>query len=325
MEKRSAIDQLAEDMKKKIGRVYTDREFGEIFVGPKCPKPWGHFITQITRDSIKHFVDGIGDLNILYRDREYAKRTKYGCLIAPPNFLRCVRDAQPPEAVPSGVSGFYAGSEWEWFRPICEGDEFTWRTNSPSDVQLKPSKFAGKLLISYEKTELIRQGGEVVGMYKSWVIWTERKKAVEMGSYADIAKMPEYTVEDINKIYTAQDKEVIRGATPRYWEDVEVGEELLPVVRGPYTLIEEIAWTVGKGCPMTMSDRLYRLLIEHDPGLAKYYDPTLKIYLNSVTAHYNSDLARKGGVPRFFDAGAQREAWCGMVFTNWMGNDGCVP
>jgi acyl dehydratase len=71
-----------EDMKKRIGEVHTSerkslplvRNFQEI----------ARDNTQITRDSIRHFGDAIGDLNPLYCDREYAKKTKYGCFIAPP-------------------------------------------------------------------------------------------------------------------------------------------------------------------------------------------------------------------------------------------------
>jgi acyl dehydratase len=46
--------------------------------GPKWTKPVVAFDTQVTRDSIKHFVDGIGDLNPIFRDKNYAKKTKYG-------------------------------------------------------------------------------------------------------------------------------------------------------------------------------------------------------------------------------------------------------
>ena len=56
----------------------------------------------MTRDGIKHFVDGIGDINPLYRDMNYARGSKYGCLIAPPTFLETINYSQHPERFPPG-------------------------------------------------------------------------------------------------------------------------------------------------------------------------------------------------------------------------------
>ena len=41
------------------------------------------FNNEGTRDAIWHFADGIGDNNPLWRDIEYAKKTRFGCLVAP--------------------------------------------------------------------------------------------------------------------------------------------------------------------------------------------------------------------------------------------------
>lgn len=44
----------------------------------------------VNPDSIRHFVDGIGDPNPLYRDEEYARNTRYKSLVAPPSWLYSV-------------------------------------------------------------------------------------------------------------------------------------------------------------------------------------------------------------------------------------------
>jgi hypothetical protein len=36
-----------------------------------------------SKDAIRHFCDGIGDPNPLFRDEEYAKKTRYGSIVAP--------------------------------------------------------------------------------------------------------------------------------------------------------------------------------------------------------------------------------------------------
>ena len=43
----------------------------------------GQFNEYASTDSIRHFVQGIGDVNPLWTNHEYARKTKYGEIIAP--------------------------------------------------------------------------------------------------------------------------------------------------------------------------------------------------------------------------------------------------
>jgi acyl dehydratase len=129
----TTVQEMYEEYKMKLGHVYTPGEFGEVLGGPKYPKPFVGFNRQATIDTIMHFVDGIGDLNPIYRDEEYAKKTKYGCLIAPPCFLYSVWWAGTGLEMQPDFHGWYAGSEWEWFRPICVGDRIDWRRRGHCD------------------------------------------------------------------------------------------------------------------------------------------------------------------------------------------------
>jgi hypothetical protein len=119
----TTVEQYVEELKKGLNKVYIN-EWGTQMAGPKWPRPVFAFNTQVTRDAIKHFVDGIGDLNPIFRDREYAKKTKYGCLISPPTFLYTIGYGQypdPPGFPPlKNFNNPYAGDEYEWFRPVCE-------------------------------------------------------------------------------------------------------------------------------------------------------------------------------------------------------------
>ncbi len=301
-EKLSPLDQLIEDWGKLIGRVYTSEE--NIARGPEYRKPF--YNTEVTLDGIRHFVDGIGDLNPLFRNREYANKSKYKCLIAPPNYLYTISYAQRPydhgPMIP-GIAGFYSGSTREWFRPVCEGDRFTYRVMCPSENILMRSKFAGRKVLGYEKVDYYRQGGELVAGYSSYETWAEEEKIKEMNKYGNLAKMPEYTEKDLEEIYAAQDRDEIRGAKPRYWEDVKVGDELTPVVRGPISETEALAWHAG-GHAHYLSDRLNRLLWAKEP-LERVFEAGLRL------AH-----------PRPGLAGQQPEAWRFILLTNWMGDDG---
>ncbi len=72
-EKLSPLDQLIEDWGKLIGRVITSEEHrarGPGFTNNTLNR-------EVSEDTIRIFVDGEGDLNPLFRDPEYAKKTKY--------------------------------------------------------------------------------------------------------------------------------------------------------------------------------------------------------------------------------------------------------
>ena len=316
-DKMTIIQQFAADMTAKIGETRTYKEYSSD--DPDYRQEY--FNSQVSQDGIRHFVDGIGDINPLYRDLKYAQNSRYRCLIAPPTFLETINYAQHPDIVPPGVQGFLSGFEWEYFRPVCEGDKYTAKVIYPQDVQLKPSRFAEQLVMIYEKGDLIRQGGETVASYRSWVIFVEGRKAAGHNAQKAPPEMPKYSKEEIELIYRAQDKEIPRDREPRYWEDVEVGQELPSVVRGPYTLSEKFAWFVGKGNPPScVSDRLFRIIEDKHNGNQGIYDADLNIFIRP--SMFDTRNSGERGVPRVHDAGAQRNAWRNMVFTNWIGDEG---
>jgi hypothetical protein len=302
-EKLSPIDQLYIEWNKNIGHIITSEQHRAK--GPGFANSVLNW--DCTRDGIRIFADGEGDLNPLFRDREYAKKTKYKCLVAPPNYLYTICYAQRPydhgPMIP-GIAGFYSGCEREFFRPICEGDQFTYRIMCPSRNVMKQSKFAERIVQSFEAVDYYRQSWELVANYSSYETWADESKIKERNKYGNLDKMPVYSENDLKEIYTAQDREEIRGANPRYWEDVNVGDELTPVVRGPVNDIEARAWHAGGHAHM-LSERLSRILWAEQP-LEKDFD------MNVIgMAH-----------PREAVAGQQPEAWRFILLTNWMGDDG---
>jgi len=90
-------------------------------------RPWR---TEATRDAIYHLALAIGDLSPLYLDEEYARRTRWGTLIAPPiivnsmDTLRAVGSSGLPEGLP-GVHSIWTGSRYEWERSVRLGDRVT--------------------------------------------------------------------------------------------------------------------------------------------------------------------------------------------------------
>jgi hypothetical protein len=309
----STVEQYVEELKKGMGKVHIN-EWNAQIGGPKFPRPMVCFNTQVTRDSIKHFVDAIGDLNPLFRDREYAKKTKYGCLIAPPVILYSIAYAHYPEHPLQEFSPLYAGDDYEWFSPISEGDEIDWKTTFPTDIKTKQTKTSGTTAFLYGKHEFSRhQDGVPLATCNFWLVVVKHLEGAQLIAGSGPDKFPEHTEEYIKEVYAAQDRELVRGAEPRYWEDVEVGEELTPVVRGPFTVGEYVSWIIAAGEYYYCSDRLYRFI--HEQTGWGIYNPALKVYQNFKDSGYDFH-GKVGGW------GSQRTSWVDMVLTNWMGDEG---
>src|SRR5437879_3163462 len=115
-----SLEQYAELLERAIGTQYHN-EWSPAMLGARFPRPRVGFNTQVTRDSIRHLVDAIGDLNPLYRDLAYAERTKFRCVVAPPTILYSVAYgfyADPLEFPTSpDFPQTYASDAYEWNAP----------------------------------------------------------------------------------------------------------------------------------------------------------------------------------------------------------------
>lgn len=220
-----------------------------------------------------------------------------------------------------GIHGWHSGNDWEWYRPILEGDEFTY-TSTLTDLVEKPSRMAGRIFIGTEEALFRNQRGELVAKSRAWAVVAERSAAGEKGKYRHISPAT-YTPEDIERIYSDYDKEVIRGANPRYWEDVQVGEELTPVVKGPLSVRDMNCWLMGAGSPYMKAHGIFVAYQRRHPAIGMIDSTTGQIDVPELV-HMEPTRAQEIGVPGAYDYGAQRISWLGHLLTNWVGDDGFV-
>ena len=299
-------DEAIAELKKRLGVVWRPRQ--------------PYFNTVVCKDAIRHFVYGIGDPNPLWIDKEYASKTKYGCLLAPPLFLYSVYWPAAGRGMP-GVHAWHSGDDWEFYKPVVENDELTY-TNTLVDVVEKESKMAGKTVIQYHEITYINQRDELVAKCLDWCVRAGRRASREGGKYADITKAT-YTAKDLNAIYRAYDAEEIQGANPRYWEDVNVGDELTPVVKGPLSLRDIYAWLMGAGSPFMRAHGFALSFLHRHPGTDMVDSTTGQMDVPELV-HMEESRAQEIGIPGAYDYGCQRISWLGHLLTNWMGDDGLL-
>ncbi|MBI4233592.1 MAG: MaoC family dehydratase N-terminal domain-containing protein [Chloroflexi bacterium] len=78
---------------------------------------------------IRRFADAIQDPNLLWRDPQFARKTRYRGVVAPPSFYHCLREvgyARVELPIPPQLKGgLNGGNEFEFFRPLRPGDVIT--------------------------------------------------------------------------------------------------------------------------------------------------------------------------------------------------------
>ena len=318
VEQKWDLESLKQELKENYRKIFSSADMVQFWGGDRYPGPFVFFNREATRDTMVHFVDGIGDTNILYRDEEYGKKSVYGTMPAHPSFVFTVCSLAQAPSVKGTAIGWDAGYEVEWFRPLLKGESFDWRVMYPSKVEEKESVMAGKSLIISTECEFVDQKKEPVAISREWCVSVETDKAAALKKYADV-KLYEYTEKELAEIYAEQDSESHRGAVPRYWEDVNEGDELTPIIRGPLNMMEVIAWVIGCGSPISKTDNLWRRI---DTYGRRAQDPVTKVMLNLELVHMYDTVGKMVGVPAAYDFGVQRVAWLSSLMTNWMGDTG---
>ena len=271
-------------------------------------------------DPVRHWCEGIGDGNPLWYDREYGPSSSVGMNLAPPSYLYSVCTSWVQLGLP-GVHGFHSGSDWHWVKPIPHGEEIDF-VIWVDDVEEKQSRTAGKAVVIYYSTVYFDKNREVFGRVRSYSFRMERSSERGSGKKAttELAKWSDEELEEIEQKYL---NEKARGAETRYWEDVEVGQELEPVHKGPLCLTDMIAFYAGA---MVVPAPAHGLAVQDKQKHPHWWfrnkdngglEPPVRV-------HESEDVAIEAGLPAPYDIGVQRNSWLIHLLTNWAGDDGFI-
>ena len=298
-----------DDLRKRIG----------VKIG-QTAEPWCY---EATRDNIRHYAHGIGDDNPLWCDPEYAARSHYGGIVALPSFMFATsRIVSGYVGGLPGVHAMWSGADWIWHQPVHRNDEI--RTEAYlKELTEHQTRFAGRAVQQTYHVDFFNQTGDKVAEADSWCFRTERDQAREQGTkYKEVrAREPRrYTDEELGEAYKLYRDEEIRGATPRYWEDVKEGETLPVMFKGPMTVTGFIAYAQGWGGLYIRANKIAWKLIDAHPGVGiknRFGIPDVP-----ERVHWEEDFALEVGAPGAYDYGPERTSWLTHQLTNWMGDTG---
>ena len=154
-------------------------------------KSIGNVACEVEKGAIKRFADAVGETNPLYWDEEYAAKSRYGSIIAPPGFFgwavklppgatfqRPTDISDPPEATEEmrealAKAGYAnvldGGIEYEFFQPVKAGDLLTAKSTI-KDVREREGK-TGKMAFVIIETIYYNKENEQVAVARATAIY----------------------------------------------------------------------------------------------------------------------------------------------------------
>lgn len=285
---------------------------------------WPSFAEDIAPIDVRRWaLYSTGDDNPLWCDEEYARKTVWGGVIAPPTFLYTIDSTIVAPGL-RGIQWIYGGTRWEHFVPVRLGDRITARARLIRMTE-KSGAHARRLIVQTGEVLYHNQRNELVSRAEADVLRVPRRRSGAGLTGFDerrAAGRHRYSAEEIEQVRQAYLAETRRGAEPRYWEDVSVGDRLDPVVKGPLTLVDIMAFYAGRRNTYPPL-RLAFLERERHPANV-YVSPSTGIPVHPAAGHFDEEIAHEIGMPGAYDQGWMRANWLAHLVTNWCGDDAWV-
>jgi acyl dehydratase len=293
---------------------------------------WSTWNEEASRDAIRHFAFGYGDDNPMWWDPDYAATTRWGGIIAPPTFLETagITPSLPPRPRPAGgaskasglpgLSMFWAGDSIRFFNAVREGDRIAVRRFYLS-VDDRPSREFGRTARAVRRRVYTNQDSDLIAIWDAEFAMAEHRKPKSAGESTKVRH--HYSDEELAKIDEDYAAETVRGAEPRYAEDVQPGDAIDPRVKGPMTLSDMIAWLQGAGRHEMYP---YRLCYKNRRRLQPFFYPknSFGAYEPVMRGHWDDEYARSTGLSGSYDFGVQRTTWMVQAVTDWAGDDAII-
>lgn len=327
---------LEKEFEQAIAYTLTDEDIerAKLLLGIDTASRQRELFSTATPDALRNWSLGVGDDNPLYTEEDYGPTTRWGSQIGHGTMVGHVKTPMLGDPIPAevkaqtkslfrGIHVFVSGGTWDWFRPMYPGDRI-FCFNGEETLDVKQSEFAGRSVVQVRRDVAVNQRGEVVGVYRILRVLTERKAAREKGKYAEI-EAAHYTDADYERIDAIYEAEHVQGAERRYWEDVNVGDQLPAMVKGPLTVTEIIAFHAGGYGFVPYGLRSSRVGYKNRKRIAPFYIRNQNgVWDVAQRLHWDSEWAKAIGNPMSYDYGVMRQSWFYHQLSDWAGDDAFI-
>jgi hypothetical protein len=206
----------------------------------------------------------------------------------------------------------------EWFRRIYEGDSFT-VIEYPTEVRDLTRKNTALQFLVCGNRVYRNQNAEVVAVaHITGIAVVISQPSSDKKQIGRKVTMHRFSEKEVNDWYQQMEAEPVRGNIPRFWEDVNEGDEI-PPTHHVFSMSENIAYSAAMGKSSSWRQQMrarkdtWQQAVDPDSGL-----PDLTHW------HFTDAAAQRMGMPYANCLGDQMRAWFGRMIGNWMGDDGFI-
>ncbi|MEZ5737077.1 MAG: MaoC family dehydratase N-terminal domain-containing protein [Novosphingobium sp.] len=310
----------------------------------KAMSPWS-LKDELHNNDFRRWAQAMHYPNLLHYDHDYAAVGRFGRLVAPQSFT--IAAGEGHGACPASVGKIpdshliFGGDEW-WFygARLYAGDRVI-HEKVPFDYVVKETKFAGPTCFQRGDNNYYRHDGAMVAKQRSTSIRYRPDLAVEMNSLTQ-TEDPDWSDDDLEDIERRKleyiDMMHQLGHARRFWDDVNIGDELPVRVIGPHSVASFA--TEWRAYLMNLWGSAHRNQ-DCDPVKLGYVGPmagwemdpveelvnpenTDGAYIGPSRGHLFKRWARYIGMPREYGYGASMGAWILDYLAGWAGEWGFV-
>jgi acyl dehydratase len=288
----------------------------------------------VTSDAIRHYTNGYGDDNPLFCDAAYGVGTRWRSQIGSPTFASTAtwdRSRKPsPElrqktrGALRGVHLFASGGETFYYRPVLPGDRLEGRNALIAIEEKEHSEFSGgRSAVSHNGGVTVNNRGDVVSFGSVYYYHAEREGSASRAKDRTI-ELAQWDDEQLAEIDEAYENEYVRAADTLFFEDVQVGDVLPKMVKGPFRVTDVIGMHIGWGWGNYLVGPL-KLDYQNRKKMPAFYGKNeFGAWDVMQRLHWDPIFAQAIGNPTTYDYGNMRGCWVGHYLTNFVGDDGWV-
>jgi acyl dehydratase len=297
---------------------------------------------------IRRWVHAMDYPNPIHWDQEFARRSKFGGIVAPQSFVVCMDYGHGVHPACVGrIPGshlIFGGEEWWFYGPrIKPGDRLS-QERRFHGYKVTDTKFAGPTMFSSGDTVHTNQHGVLVAKERSTSIRYLAAEAEKRGFFANqVGEIRRWTRDELQQIAKVRRDWLLSnrlGVSPHF-EDVEVGDKLPRRVIGPHSIATFTCeyrafmfdawgtwhWVIPEGVkdPWTTQDAGWIDGFGFDEEGAKI-DPRLRdgLFEGPSRGHVDNERAGEIGMFRAYGYGATMGAWTHDYVGFWAGSDGYI-
>ncbi len=297
----------------------------------------------IGNNDIRRWAHAMHYPNLLHYDPAYASASRYGHIVAPQSFVIATDDGHG--TVPACVGCLpeshllFGGDEWWFYDTKVKAGDMVYSARIPFDYKVKETGF-GDTCFQRGDNHYTNQDGEKIAM--------QRATAIRYTAAAGGANIKPEEMED--PVWTDEERAGIQerafswvkmlheqGHKERWWDDVNVGDQLPERVFGPHSIAsfttEWRAFIINTWGTVNMRMQDLEAMgftkemagHENCPEM-QLINPTLTdgAYYGPSRGHLFPEFARKIGMPRSYGYGASMGSWVTDYLSGWAGEHGMV-